>query len=143
MGRKANKLIFSGLVLVLAAGMATAGWAAVRPQEMARAHWAAIAKNDLHTTMKGYSRRAVLDWVGGPLNGKYRGPAAIAKVWKKFFKAQGPLAVTVRDLKERRHAGRQIVTARTIFKGRKSIPVNYTLVYRSGRLLSETWKIHK
>lgn len=136
-----GKFAVVGLVLALAAGCATMGGAGTSAEDMARAHWAAITKNDLGATTKDYAEGAVLDWMGGPLNGKYTGPTAIAGTWTKFFGAQGPLTVDISNVQMKDEYGKQTVMARTIFKGKATVPVDYTLVYEGGKIVSETWKI--
>ncbi len=111
------------------------------PEELARFHWTAITKNDLAATTRNYASHAILDWVGGPLNGKYADPDAIRGVWGKFFQAQGALTVDISNVQVKDQDGTQIVTARTIFKGKATIPVDYTLVYQGCSLIAETWKI--
>jgi len=111
------------------------------PEERARIHWTAITKNDLAATTRDYSGHSVLDWVGGPLNGKYTGPEAIRGVWGKFFEGQGPLTVDISNVQVKEQDSTQTVTARTIFKGKVTIPVDYTLVYQGRCLAAETWKI--
>jgi hypothetical protein len=129
------------LLLGLATACATMFGSGMSAEEMARAHWAAIQKNDMAGTTQDYTDGTSLDWVGGPLNGKYTGKTAIAGVWGKFFGAQGPLTADISNVMARAEGGKQVVTARTIFKGKATVPVDYTLVYDGGSIVSETWKI--
>ena len=48
----------------------------------------------------GYADGATLEWVGGPLDGSYRGRAAIGSVWSRFAQAQRPLQSRVGDIVE-------------------------------------------
>jgi hypothetical protein len=133
--------VLAGLHLALAAGCATMGGAGASAEDMARAHWAAIANNDLGASTKDSAEGAVLDWVGGPLNGKYAGAMAIAGLWTKFSGAQGPLTVDISDVQVKDGYGKQTVTARTISKGKGAVPADYALTYEAGRIVGETWTI--
>ncbi|WP_449462871.1 hypothetical protein PQ610_01570 [Tardisphaera miroshnichenkoae] len=50
----------------------------------AYAHWNNIAIENTTLISSGYSQNAVLNWVGGPLHGKYTGISSITSVWNKF-----------------------------------------------------------
>jgi ketosteroid isomerase-like protein len=53
----------------------------------ARAHLDAVAASDVEALMRDYAGDAYLEWVGGPLDGRYRGKAEIRAVWQKFIAA--------------------------------------------------------
>ena len=64
----------------------------------AKAHLDAVAAGDLEGLMRDYADDAYLDWVGGPLEGRYRGKAQIRAVWEKWIGANkgqdpGPFAL--------------------------------------------------
>ncbi len=130
-----------GVLLVL--GYAPPSSAGASGVVLAQDHWAAIAKNDLGVTNMDYVGDAVLEWVNGPLRGTYEGQPAIAGAWVRFFSAQGPLMVDICDLQIMEEDGKQIVRARAVFTGKGKVPVDHTLVYDGGRLVSETWKIRQ
>lgn len=134
-------LLVLTVVLGVGVGCAAMGGSGMSAEEMARSHWAAISKNQLAETTSGYSDASTLDWVGGPLNGKYQGKSGITGVWTKFFAVQGPLTVDISNVQVKDDYGKSTVTARTIWKGKATVPVDYTLVYDGGTLVAETWKI--
>ena len=68
--------------------------AAEAPAEAARAHIAAIAAGHVDAITASYGPDAVLEWVGGPLDGRYAAADAIKTTWTKFTKANGPLTAT-------------------------------------------------
>ena len=129
-------------VLLLVLGYVHLCSAGASGVDLAKDHWAAIAKNDLGVTNMDYVGDAVLEWVGGPLGGKYEGQPAIAGAWVKFFSAQGPLTVDINSIQVMEEDGKQIVRARAVFIGKGKVPVDQTLVYDGGRLVSEIWHMH-
>lgn len=54
-------------------------------EAQAQAHLKAASAGDLEGLMRDYAEDAYLDWVGGQLDGRYRGKAAIRAVWQKFI----------------------------------------------------------
>ncbi|MCR0984070.1 nuclear transport factor 2 family protein [Roseomonas pecuniae] len=129
--------------LVLGTGCATlpspaqAGPAA----DMAQRRIAAIAAGDTAAVMGSYADNAVLEWVGGPLDGRYAGQAAIGGVWGKFIAAQGPMQTRVGQVLESANPRGQTVVADVAFAGRMTVKVRYVMTYREGRLVSETWQV--
>jgi len=53
----------------------------------AKAHLDAVAAGNLDALMADYPDDVYMDWVGGPLDGRYRGKAAVREVWQKFIAA--------------------------------------------------------
>ena len=137
----ARKMLALAFVLAFAGGCGMFTRPGVDPPWMARYHWDAVASNDLGMTMFHYTPASTLEWVGGPLQGKYSGTTALAEVWTKFFYAQGYMNVEVSNVQARQEGARHIVTARTIFKGRQVVPVDYALVFEGDRVVAETWKV--
>ena len=128
--------------LALAAATLTATPAlAATPAEMATAHFDGIAAANVGRAMDGYAEDATLVWVGGPLDGVYHGRNEIRTVWMKFAGAQGMIEHSVANLQTSANPKGVTVTADVVFTGKKPIPVRYVLVYREGRLVSETWQI--
>ncbi len=78
---------------------------------------------------------------GRSLNGKYTDTLAICGTWTKFFGVQGPLTVDVSNVQMKDEYGKQTVIARTSFKGKATVPVDYTLVYEGGKIVFEVWQI--
>ncbi|HYH19963.1 MAG TPA: nuclear transport factor 2 family protein [Azospirillum sp.] len=128
--------VASALSLALAAP-AVAGPAA----DMARAHVAAIGAANVPELTAQYAPNAVFEWVGGPLDGTYRGTAEITSVWARFAGAQGKLKADVKDVKEFANPAGATVVASVVFHARQPIPVLYTLTYRNGKLANAVWQI--
>lgn len=112
-----------------------------QPADDALQHIQSIAAGDTALLARHYADDARLEWVGGPLDGTYNGAAAIGGVWERFTKAQGPLKVSVSDLRESVNPKGATVSANVLFEGKQPIKVRYVLVYRDGRLVGETWQI--
>lgn len=83
--------------------------------------------------MSQYSESPTLQWVGGPLAGKYQGKDKIQAVWQKFIKAQAPMETAITNVKSTTPLqGTETVKALITFSNVKTkIPVDYTLVYKS------------
>ncbi|HXZ47965.1 MAG TPA: nuclear transport factor 2 family protein [Usitatibacter sp.] len=107
----------------------------------ATAHFDAIAKGDLAALKSQYSEHVVLEWVGGPLDGTYKGAAQVAELWKKFTHANPDLQVKVADLKEATNDKGSTVTANVLYGGKSRIKVRYVLTYRDGKIAAETWQV--
>lgn len=121
---------------VLFAGAAEAGPDA----DAARARIEAIAAGQIDLITADYARKAVLHWVGGPLDGTYA-TGKVREVWTKFSKANGPMQVTIANISESVNPKGATVAADLAFSGKNTIKVRYVLVYREGRLVSEVWQI--
>jgi len=111
------------------------------PADDANAHFKAIGAGDVAQIMQGSADSAVLQWVGGPLDGAYAGSDKIREVWSKFAKGNAPLEVSVAKLEESANPKGSTVTANVEFKGKNTIKVRYVLVYRDGKLVNEIWQI--
>ena len=109
--------------------------------EMAQRRISAIAAGDTAGIVSGYADNAVLEWVGGPLDGRYAGQAVLGSVWSKFAAAQGPMQAQVGQLLESTNPRGQTVVADVAFAGRMTVKVRYVMVFRDGRLASETWQV--
>lgn len=125
------------LALTSAAGTALAGPAA----DSANRHFKAIATGDIEQLARSYAGDAILQWVGGPLDGVYSGEARLRELWGKFTAAQGKLDVQVGNLQESANPKGATVTANVEFKGKAAIKVRYVLTYRDGRIVNEVWQI--
>ncbi len=126
---------------VLAAVFATQSARAESMTDAARAHIEAVASGNVDVITASYGPDAVLEWVGGPLDGRYAAPDAIKTVWTKFAKANGPLMADIDHLQEAANPKGATVTADVVFKGKAAIPVRYVLTYRDGKLVDEIWQI--
>jgi ketosteroid isomerase-like protein len=107
----------------------------------AKGHFQAIAAGDLDKIMAGYGDDAVFQWIGGPLDGAYKGADSIRGVWTKFAKANAPLQAKVDKVEESTNPNGSTVTANVIFSGKNTIKVRYVLTYRGGKLVNEVWQI--
>lgn len=124
-----------------AASLAFSATAFAGPADEAQRHLDAIASGKVNDIMAGYSSQALFEWVGGPLNGSYRGTKNIRSVWQKFAKAMAPLQLKVAKLEESGNPAGATVTANVEFKGKKTVKVRYVLTYRNGKLVDEVWQI--
>lgn len=104
-------------------------------------HFNSIADGDISKLMGQYGDNARLDWIGGPLDGSYSGEEELRTVWRKFTKALGPMQASVSNIKENSNPKGSTITADVLFKGNKTIPVRYTLLYRNNHIVSEIWQI--
>lgn len=129
----------SAIALFLASGVGTAF--AASPAALARAHIRDVAQGKVDALVAQYGTEPVLEWVGGPLNGRYRGTHAIRGVWAKFAKANAPLKAKVTHVQTAANPAGATVTADVRFTGKATIPVRYVLTYRSGKLVNEIWQI--
>ncbi len=109
--------------------------------DAASAHFRAIGSGDLNQLMAAYAADAQLNWVGGPLDGRYQGADSIGQLWQRFAKAQGPLQVSQAGLQEAANPKGATVTADVRFTGKQPINVRYVLTYRAGKIASETWQL--
>lgn len=132
-----KRSLLSLSLFLAATGTALAGPAT----DQANAHFQAIGAGDVASISNAYTDGAQLNWIGGPLNGAYTGANAIRGVWEKFTKSQGPLKVSVDKLEESANPQGATVTANVQFEGKQPIKVRYVLIYREGKLVSETWQI--
>lgn len=136
MGNKSLGLVI-GAFLMAFGQLSFAGQAS----DNAREHFNLIGNGDVGSLMSGYTSGAVLNWVGGPLDGSYASPDAIRSLWEKFSKAQGTLKVSVDKLEESANPKGSTITANVKFEGKVPISVRYVLVYRDGKIVSETWQV--
>lgn len=109
----------------------------------ARAHLEAVAAGDLNVLTRDYADDAYMDWVGGPLDGRYRGKTAIAEVWKKFIALNHGKPRPARFDKAESYANPAGVSIATVaeYGGEKPVKVWHVLTYRDGQLVTEVWQI--
>jgi hypothetical protein len=109
----------------------------------ARAHLDAVAAGDLDGLMSGYADDAYLEWVGGPLDGRYRGKAEIRAVWQKFIAANAgkPRPASFGKLGAFSNARGTSLQARAEYGGTVPVKVWHALTYREGDLTTEVWQI--
>lgn len=109
----------------------------------AQAHLNAIAAGNLEALMADYPEDVYMDWVGGPLDGRYRGKAAVREVWQKFIAANEgkPRPATFSKLKSYANPQGASVEASAEYGGAKPVKAWHVLVYRDGSLATELWQI--
>jgi hypothetical protein len=109
----------------------------------ARAHLQAVAAGDHDNVMRDYADDAYLDWVGGPLDGRYRGKDAIAEVWKKFLANNGgrPRPAKFGKLEAYGNPKGTSLEVPAEYGGEKPVKVWHVLTYRDGLLATEIWQI--
>jgi len=109
----------------------------------ARVHLDAIAAGDLEALMRDYADDAYLEWVGGPLDGRYRGKAEIRAVWQKFIAANAgkPRPANFGKLTAFANARGASVQQRADYGGTVPVKVWHALTYRDGGLTTEVWQI--
>ena len=109
----------------------------------ARAHLDAVAAGDIDALMRDYADDAYLDWVGGPLDGRYRGKAEIRAVWQKFIavNAGKPRPANFGKLSSFANPKGATVQQRAEYGGLLPLKVLHVLTYRDGDLTTEVWQI--
>lgn len=109
----------------------------------AQAHLDAVAAGNLEALMADYPEDAYMDWVGGPLDGRYRGKAAIREVWQKFIALNEGKPRPAKFSKLTTHANPKGVSveAGAEYGGIKPVKAWHVLVYRDGSLDTEIWQI--
>lgn len=130
-------ILLSTVALTLFTGAAFAGPA----EDMAKARIDAIAKGDVAAITSAYADGTTLQWVGGPLDGKYAGADKLKEVWTKFTTAQGEQKATVAAITESANPKGATVTANVAFAGKNTVKVRYVMVYRDGKLADEIWQV--
>lgn len=112
-------------------------------ERKAEAHLQAIAASDVGALMTDYADDAYLDWVGGPLEGRYQGKAAIQAMWQKFVAANEGQPRPARRGKLSVYGNPKGVSlaVEVEYGGKTPIKAWHVLVYRDGVLTSEIWQI--
>ena len=109
----------------------------------AHAHLEAVAAGDLEALMRDYADDAYMDWVGGPLDGRYHGKAAIRAVWEKFIGANAgkPRPAHFGKLVAFSNPRGTSLEARAEYGGTVPVKAWHVLTYRDGDLTTEVWQI--
>lgn len=138
-GNSIMKSIIASLCCIVLATAATAG---PLEEKKAEAHLQAVAAGDVETLMRDYAEDAYMDWVGGPLDGRYRGKAAIREVWQKFaaLNEGQPRAGRFGKFTQQANSKGATVEAAAEYVGKTTIKVQHVLVYRDGELSTEIWQ---
>lgn len=109
----------------------------------AKVHLAAVAAGDLDALMRDYEDDSSIEWVGGPLDGRYRGRAEIRELWRKFIAAnQGkPRTAAAGGFEVHSNAKGASIEATIEYDGIIPVRVWHVLTYRDGSLIAELWQI--
>jgi ketosteroid isomerase-like protein len=124
-------------------GFAHAVQAGPLDEAKAKAHLQAVAAGDMDALMRDYPADAYMDWVGGPLEGRYRGKEAIGEVWKKFIASNHgkPRPAKLGKLESHGNPKGNSFAVSAEYGGEKPVKVWHVLVYRDGELTTEIWQI--
>ncbi|MDO9467917.1 MAG: nuclear transport factor 2 family protein [Thiobacillus sp.] len=112
-------------------------------EKKAAAHLQAVAAGDVEALMRDYAEDVSIEWVGGPLDGRYRGRAAVREVWHKFAAQNDgqPRPARFGKIEQFAHPQGVTLTASAEYGGKTTVRVRHVLVYRDGELTSEVWQI--
>jgi len=131
------------LWLLCCMAFAAAATAGPLDEKKAQAHLQAVAAGDVEALMRDYAEDPWMDWVGGPLDGRYRGKAAIREVWQKFAALNDgqPRPAKFGKLVQQANPKGVTLEAAAEYGGKTAIKVWHVLVYREGELATEIWQI--
>ena len=137
---KAASLLLALALLPWCGGQAVAG---PLDEAKAKAHLDAVAAGDLEGLMRDYADDAYMEWVGGPLDGRYRGKAEIRAVWQKFIAANAgkPRPAHFGKLTAFANPRGATVEAKADYAGAVPVKVWHALTFRDGDLTTEVWQI--
>ena len=137
---KAASLLLALALLPWCGGQAVAG---PLDEAKAKAHLDAVAAGDLEGLMRDYADDAYMEWVGGPLDGRYRGKAEIRAVWQKFIAANAgkPRPAHFGKLTAFANPRGATLEAKADYGGAVPVKVWHALTYRDGDLTTEVWQI--
>jgi ketosteroid isomerase-like protein len=112
-------------------------------ERAADTHLKAIAAGDVDTVMKAYGDDPSMDWVGGPLDGRYRGSEAVRELWRKFAAANDHQPRPLQRTAIAQHGNPKGVTLTVTaeYGGKTPVRTHQVLVYRDMKLVSEVWQI--
>lgn len=129
--------------LLLGVSFMTVATAGPLEEKKAEAHLQAVSVGDIETLMRDYAEDAYMDWVGGPLDGRYRGKAAIREVWQKFAALNDgqPRPARFGKIMQQANPKGATLEAAAEYSGKSPIKVQHVLVYREGELTTEVWQI--
>lgn len=136
---------FSTIVMAAALSVGAPLLAQAGPldEAKAKAHLEAVAAGDLDQLMRDYADDVYMDWVGGPLDGRYRGKAEIRAVWQKFIAANAgkPRPAKFSKLDAYANPKGATVAASAEYGGTAPVKVWHALTFRDGELTTEVWQI--
>ena len=131
------------LAAALACGVPAFAHAGKLDEAKAKAHLEAIAAGKLDALMADYADDVYMDWIGGPLDGRYRGKAAVRAVWQKWIAANRgkPRTAKVSEIEAYANPAGASIEASAEYGGVTPVKVWHVLVYRDGALVTEIWQI--
>lgn len=131
------------ILMLLSWALSAAAVAGPLDERKADVHLKAIAAGNVEALMADYADDALLDWVGGPLDGRYRGKAEIREMWNKFVAANDgqPRPVRTGKLSARANQKGVAFEAEAEYGGKAPVKAWHVLVYRDGVLNTEIWQI--
>lgn len=131
------------IVTLLCCAMSAVALAGPLDEKKAEAHLKAIAAGNVEALMADYADDVYMDWVGGPLDGRYHGKAAIRGIWTKFVAANDGQPRPARVGKLSAYANPKGVSLETEaeYGGKTPVKARHVLVYRDGLLTTEIWQI--
>ena len=112
-------------------------------ERAAEAHLKAIAAGNVDAVMGAYGDEPCMDWIGGALDGRYRGGDAMRELWKKFAAANDHQARTLQrsTITQSGNPKGVTLTVNAEYVGKTTVRVHQVLVYRDAKLVSEVWQI--
>lgn len=126
-----------GWSLLLVCASASAGPV---DEEKVRERLATIAAGDVDALMRDYADSAVMQWIGGKFDGAYRGNAELGKLWKTFADFQGPMKLSIGEVKSFTNPSGVTVLAQARYVGKLDVRVQHAFVFRDGKVVMEIWQ---
>lgn len=142
MTRIGKMLLIAALVLPFSP-FSTLALAGPLDEAKAKTHLDAVAAGDLDALMRDYAEDAYMDWVGGALDGRYTGRAAIKGVWQKFIAANAgkPRPAKFGKLGAFANPKGTTVEATAEYGGTTPVKAWHALTFRDGSITTEIWQI--
>lgn len=130
-------------LILLCWAVSAAALAGPLDEKKAEAHLRAIAAGNVDALMADYAEDANMDWIGGPLDGRYRGKSEIREVWKKFVAANDgqPRPAQISKLSAYASPKGVSLEAEAEYGGKTPVKAWHVLAYRDGVLTTEIWQI--
>lgn len=131
------------MLMLMACALSAAAIAGPLDERKADTHLKAIAAGNIEALMADYADDAYVDWIGGNLDGRYRGKAEIREMWKKFVAANDgqPRPARVGRLVAYANPKGVSLHVKAEYTGKTPSKVWHVLVYRDGTLGTEIWQI--
>lgn len=131
----------ASVAMLVGAQSAFAGDMAPEAAPMIDAHIQAIASAPAGDLSAQYAPDARLEWVGGPLDGSYKGAELIEGAWRKFASGRGDMTADVKDVVVAKNSDGRTVIATIVFRGERAVPARLITTYRGEEITSEIWQI--